>query len=517
MIKPKPFHYILFALLLLITALCSVSAKGMPLPVISDGAIVEYSDITYLLGGNEMYKNKDPSDFDFLFNNTPGHFRSIEPDEEWLKLEAEIRSRNLQYDEVVQWLTPIATQYNGNNRQWARDKLRIILESDRIMDMRTGDFFRPLAPEQLLSQGNLHLFDQVDGIPWKIFTDALTRGMLLTGPQGGGKTRLLIWLCKQLSSTDPPIPFFILDPKTGLKDWADYLNAEYIDIDDISIDLSPPPGLDYTTWLRSLSPQLGEVIGVIYGVELIQDLCSISLELRDRYIKNTGKQTQLCLHDLYDALPNLSGVSSGRRAGYKDAVATGLNRILTGSGNVFKCRKGIDLSTLFNHNIILGCRSITDEFSARFLASYLLYYLYESERFLPSNDKLKRALVFDDATRFLSVRTGFEASSAVSSLTHIYSVLRSSGNGVIAVSQIPHLLDKGILALSHTVVCVGALHYAEDTKMLAQMMGLNEEQRIGITQLDKREAIGFCAGSAWRKVVHGFTVDVSDVEGTKNG
>ena len=510
-------HYILFALLLLLAVFCSVSAKGLPLPLIFNDTRAEYRNITYLLKGSEMYKNKDPSKSDFLFKNKTRQFNSLEPDEELLKLEQELRQRNLLYTEEVQWFMQIAALSNNNNNQWARDKLRMILESDRIMDMRTGDFFRPLAPDQLLSQGNLYMFNQVDGIPWRIPRDALTRGMLLTGPQGGGKTRLLIWICKQLSSADPPIPFFILDPKMGLKDWADYLNAEYIDIDDISIDLSPPPGLNYITWLRSLSPQLGEVIGVIYGVELIQDLCTISLELRDRYIKNTGKQTQLCLNDLYDMIPNLSGVSRGRRSGYKDAVSTGLNRIITGSGNVFKCRKGIDLSTLFNHNIILGCRSITDEFSARFLAFYLLYYLYESERFMHSNDKLKRVLVIDDATRFFSVRTGFEASSTVSSLTHIYSVLRSSGTGIISVSQIPHLLDKGILALSHMVVCVGALHYAEDTKMIAQMMGLNEEQRIAVTQLHKQETIGLCAGSAWNKVVHGFTVDVPDVEGRENG
>ena len=347
----------------------------------------------------------------------------------------------------------------------------MILESERITDMRTGDVYRPLAPHNLLSQGDLHVFNQVDDAPWMIFKDALARGMLLTGPQGGGKTRLLLWLCKQLSTADPLIPFFIVDPKMGFKDWAGYLNAQYIDIDNIRIDLSPPPGLDYPTWLRSLAPQLGEVIGVIYGVEMIQDLCTICLDLRDRYIKETGKQTEVCLKDLFDAIPLLSNVSGGRRAGYRDAVLTGLNRILQGSADLFICRKGVDLATLFNQNIILGCRSITDEFSARFFAFYLLYYLYESERFSESSDKLKRVIVLEDASRFLSVRTGFDAASAVSSLTHIYSVLRSSGNGVIAVSQIPHLLDEGILALSHTVTCVGALHYAEDTKMISHIDG----------------------------------------------
>jgi hypothetical protein len=50
----------------------------------------------------------------------------------------------------------------------------------------------------------------------------------------------------------------------------------------------------------------------------------------------------------------------------QEAVVTGLSRILSGSGNLFKCRKGIHLSELFKRNVILGTRSITDDFAARF-------------------------------------------------------------------------------------------------------------------------------------------------------
>jgi hypothetical protein len=454
---------------------------------------------------------------DFLFNNKPRQFHSIDPDQQLLELESELRQRNLMFSTEVQWLMKTAAYAGNSSSQWARDKLRLILESERIMDIRTGDVFRPLAPEIKLCCGDLHLLNQADGVAWKIKRDALTRGMLLAGPQGGGKTRLLIWLCRQLSTSENPVPFLILDPKTGLKGWAGYLNAKYIDIEDIRIDMSPPQGLDYQTWLRSLAPQIGEIIGVIYGVELIQDLCSICLELRSRYVSQRGRETQICLKDLYEAISLLSNVSSGRRAGYKDGVSTGLNRILTGSGELFCCRRGSDPAAMFNHNVILGCRSTTDEFALKFLAFYLLYYLYESERFSAPSESLKRVLVFDDASRFLCTRTGFDAASSVSSLTHIYSVLRSSGNGIIAVSQMPHLLDPGIIALSNTVICVAGLHYAQDTRLIAQVMGLSEQQQSAIPGLARQEALGFCAGSAWNKPVHGFTVDVPDQEVNKNG
>jgi hypothetical protein len=181
---------------------------------------------------------------------------------------------------------------------------------------------------------------------------------------------------------------------------------------------------------------------------------------------------------------------------------------LTGTGDLFRCRKGIDLATLLNQNLILGCRSITDEFAAKFLALYLLYWLYEAERFSSPTDSLKRVLVLDDATLYLQKRTGFDSLSSTSSFTHIFARLRSSGNSIIATTQIPHLSDPGLLALSNTILCVGGLHYGEDTKLLTQMLSLSEEQRRAIPHLRKREVIGICAGSAWPRIVHGSTVEV---------
>jgi len=509
------FTYIFLALVTVATLVWAPEASVRPPSKASSGIVPAVNHNAHSRpGGLSMFYNKDPSHSRFLFEDKPRRFRSLEPDEQLLRLEQELRRRNLLYDPDVQWLMEKAALGSEAGRKWAIGQLETILEAERIHDMRTGDVFRPLAPKELLLQGDLHLLNQVDGIRWMIPTNALTRGMLLTGPQGGGKTRLLIWICRQL--LDRNIPYFILDPKQELKDWANYLDATYVTVDEISFDLSPPPGLTYEQWLRSLMPQLGEVIGVIYGVEILQEAATICIDQRERYIKETGKNTELCLNDLYTAVPFVTDISRGRRAGYRDAVTTGLSRILTGSGDLFRCRKGIDLTTIFSQNTILGCRSITDEFAAKFLALFLLYWLYEAERFAPSRDSLKRVLVLDDAAQYLQKRTGFDAASSTSSFTHIFARLRSSGNGVIATTQIPHLSDPGILALSHTIICAGGLHYGEDTKLLAQMLSLTEDQRRAIPHLGKREAIGLCAGSAWPKVVHGHTADVPDSRKDRN-
>jgi len=457
-----------------------------------------------------MHQNKAPPPWsDFLPEDRHRRFRSLEPDPEWLDLENDIRRRYLQHDPAVRWLMAIAAPGKTSNSAWARQKLRAILADEFIEDMQTGNVFRPLVPRELLIQGDLHLFNQSDGTPWMVPTNSLVRGMLLTGPQGGGKTRFLVWICRQLA--DRGIPFFALDPKEELKGWADYLNARYVSVEDISIDLSPPPGLTYEQWLRSLMPQLGEILGLVYSVELLQELATICIGQREKYILRTGRDTELSLNDLYAAVPFLTDVSRGRRAGYRDAVSTGLNRILAGTGNLFRCRKGIDLPAVFNQNTILGCRSITDEFAAKFLAFYLLFWLYEAKRFAPPTNHLERAIIMDDATLYLQKRTGFDAAGSTSSIAHVLARLRSSGNSLIATTQVPHLADPGILSLSHLAICLGGLHYGEDTKLLAQMMNLTEEQRRAIPYLARREAIGICAGSpAWPRVVHGYTVDVPD-------
>ena len=443
----------------------------------------------------------------FLFSQTSGS-GAFEPDAEWLALEQKLRERALLIDPDIQWLAALAATRGLANSQWARNKIRLILEGEQIEDMRTENAFRPPAPAAMLSQGQLHLFHQADGLAWLIPLTALTRGVFLTGPQGSGKSRLLVYLCWQLSRLG--IPYTVIDPKEGLKAWADYINARYYDISAWSLDFKPPAGTLYETFLPALMPQLADIIGVVYGTEILQQAASICIELRNRYVQQTGTNTEISLQDIYQALPLVSEVSKGRRYGYREAVSTGLSRILTGSGELFKCRKGVDLSILLNQNNVLGCADLTDEFATRWLPVYLLEWVSFESRNRAPTDAPKRVFIFDDASRYLAARGAFERQGSTSSLTHLLAKLRSTGNCTLFTTQIPHMSDAGVLALSHTVVCVGGLQYGPDTKILAEMMGLSPEQRIALSRLRKRQAVGICGSCQWTRPVHGYTVDVPD-------
>lgn len=503
-------RYYLFLLILSVMVATASGHSPVTLPS-SPTDIALTTNLSSLNQGVAMHYNNDPPE------NKDDIFKSLRPDPTLLALESKLRRRHLIYEPTVQDLLEKAYICSEETRQWAIHKLETLLQAESTEEMRTGNVFGPMAPEQLLRCGNLHLFNQANGIPWKIPLDALTRGMLLTGPQGGGKTRLLIWLCHQLNSFNPQIPFFLLDPKLGLKEWAGFLNATYIDVEDISFDMAPPPGLTYEQFLPALMPQLGDILGLIYGTELLQEAATICLELRRRSLEQ-GLDTEICLLDLYQAISSVKDTSRGRRSGYREAVSTSLGRILTGSGNLFKCRKGINLATLFNHNVILGCRSITDDFAAKFLALFFLFWLYESKRFSLPLDRLERLLIFDDATRYLANRGGFDGAATTSPFVTIFSHLRSSGCGVISTTQIPHLADPGVLALSHTVINVGGLHFGKDKNLLAEMMGLDDQQRQGLGKMAKREAVGFCAGSAFPGIVFGSTCDMPDSnKGIVNG
>jgi len=62
---------------------------------------------------------------------------------------------------------------------------------------REPDPFRPYGPEALLKQGDLHLMDQMDGVPYMIDHNKLLTGVLIIGPQGSGKSRFIRHLIQE--------------------------------------------------------------------------------------------------------------------------------------------------------------------------------------------------------------------------------------------------------------------------------------------------------------------------------
>ncbi len=79
-----------------------------------------------------------------------------------------------------------------------RTRLQLILDQYDTNAQRQPDAFRPYGPETYLKQGSLHLMDQMDQVPFLIDPDKLVTGLLIIGPQGSGKSRLIRHLITEL-------------------------------------------------------------------------------------------------------------------------------------------------------------------------------------------------------------------------------------------------------------------------------------------------------------------------------
>jgi hypothetical protein len=465
----------------------------------------------------EMNNPRDgPSNPDFLFKKRKIPWRSLEPDEELLQLEAELRQRQLWHRQDIQrWYN--ITCYSGKyNRAYATEKLKIAIEADRIEEMRYfEDPFRPLGPEVLLQQGELHLLNQVvDGVAWKVPRNAPLRGTLVVGPQGSGKSRFIVWLCKQLIDAHPPVKLLVIDPKGGLVPFASSLGALVVDISEVSLDLSPPSNITYSAWFREILPFIASQCSLIQSTELVLEAGNITLGLRDKFIEKTGKKTEVCLKDIYTCLSAVRDTGRGRRSGYLEAAQTALSRVINSTENLLACRRGVPISELFNYNVIIRCSSLTDELAFKVFITYLLYWKFAASREKKETNLLNNLVVIDDAQRAVAAKSGeLGEASPTTPLSHVLSVLRSSGCGLLIATQLPSQIDPGVIALSNLIIAVGSIHDASGQQVLGNVMSLTTEQRKALVKLGCREAVGFYGAGAYRRPVHGWVSKVPDPEG----
>jgi len=246
--------------------------------------------------------------------------------------------------------------------------------------------------------------------------------------------------------------------------------------------------------------------------EFLSLLCAVVL--RNKFIEKTGKNTELCLKDIYTCLSAVRDTERGRRAGYREAAETALLRILNASRNLFACRRGVPISELFNRNIIITCGSLTDELACKLFVTYLLYWKFADSRDKPETNTLQNLVIIDDAQRFLSTRSGEPGTSTCTTpLSHVLSVLRSSGCGLLVATQLPAQIDPGVIALSNLIIAIGGIHDVEGQQVLGNIMSLTAEQRKALVRLGCREAVGFYGAGAYRWPVHGWVPTVPNPEG----
>lgn len=293
----------------------------------------------------------------------------------------------------------------------------------------------------------------------------------------------------------------IISPKPEFPGLAQF---KRVDASKISLSLAPQQGKKLADFVFEFIPILGSICGLIYGIEILTEAAEIALQWLERYIKATGKQTELCLKDIAEALRSV--IAKGfRKGGYKDAAETGLE-LLIGKQNLFACRKGLPLEWLFGMNVILHAHSLTNPMQCQMLLLFLLYWFYRGAKLGGNDNRIKHVMIIDDASRFLSpIRSQFERQSITSPLGHILAVLREAGIAVIFVTQLPDQIDPAVLSLIRTVLVIGNITGDENLRVIKNCMSLEEIQKSNIIGFKRRESLLFCSGHKWAKPIHGWT------------
>ena len=421
-------------------------------------------------------------------------------------LEKELRDKALIFHPEVQRLLKTA---NSTYCQAIYDsvitRLQLILESHATECMRTSDPFRPYGPQSLLSQGSLRLIDQINEQEFLIDPNKLVTGMLIAGPQGSGKSRFITGLCHEIIKTKPDVKITVIDPKNG---FGNLIQFKHLALDDISLDLTPPPNVSQRNFVYEFMPILADTCHLIYSLDFVNQAVDIAYSQLQHYVKQTGRETSLCLRDIYEALLSIK-VKNFRQVGYHDAAKTALSLIL-GVQSIFSCRKGLSLDWIFSQNTVINARNLTNSYQCKVLVIFLLFWLYQRARNLPETTEIKHVLIIDDATRFVGTANEFSAQKRTSSLGHILSVLRSSGVSCVFASQLPAQIDPAVLSLSRNIIVTGNINGEDNLRVLKSFMSLTEDQKNAIPRFKTREALAFISGSSWPHPVHGWTPFVAD-------
>ena len=386
------------------------------------------------------------------------------------------------------------------------NRLSVLVAHNKNTAIIQPDSYRPYANKKYCNDGKIHISTQPNGVKYYIDVNALLRCVLILGGQGSGKSRLLTKLLIQIKTLYPAIKICVIDFKNGFRNLHPIINAKAINLESISLTLDPPSDMSQEAFLYELTSQIAESTGIIYGVDLINTAAERALEKANELKKITKADVSICLSDLLYELYQIQ-TKSYRIGGYLDADKTALS-FLIGKSALFRCRKGLSIKDIIKDNCIINCRSITHDTQARWLVTYILYWLYQDARNSEESKTLKRIVVVDDANRVLQKQ---KMGNTISSLGNILSLLRSTGTALIAASQLPSMVSHDIISLSKCMFTVGAIN-GEHIKVIKEFMGLTCDQANQLTQFKNRESLTYISGSSYSLPIHGFVPMVEDLQ-----
>ena len=444
---------------------------------------------------NYNFQNPDP-------NGQLSQFKSLRYDPEMERLKLALIAINKWEIHQIQNLYRRAKKGTARGSQQAVFQLLKIIEDYKVEHMESADPFIPHATAEQISNNRrgVHILDQAgNGIPMYVDEDNFLFITLTLGRVNGGKSSAIFNILRQIS-----VNKLILDPKNIWHLRAEALNAQTV-FWPYSVALEIPPTVEAMEGLFLMLEGISAICGLQYGIVPMSESAKLCREQVKKYIAQTGKNTTICLQDIYHALNliDLKGIKRDYLASCKAALM-----LLVGPNNLFATRNGLPISEIYNGNYILPTHRCSRLQSQALYLYFISYKLIDSYEALESTH-LESIIVIDDSSSYISKsENSFGSGYKNSYASHATKKLRGSGQGQIFVNQDLISVYDDIKSASVNKIIVGGLD--EISNEIATMMNLTEEQVKYLPQMKPRECIAYFP-KHYPKAVHGFIPEVASI------
>ena len=369
----------------------------------------------------------------------------------------------------------------------------------------------------------------------RIGYEQLKRHVFVTGATGAGKSTTMRQLLLNLyrPSANEHIPFLVIEPVKReyreLKTWIPELQVITLGADDCNVSLAPfnvEQELGLVPHIDNLKAAFNASMGNYSSMPFILEDILYKAYEQCGWDLSTGKNPYMDkfneagvlahtvpkMEDLKDLVkPSIEGFFENRPSDYGNSLYGALkarigSMIRGAKGHVLnRFENAIDMASLLKKPCVIELWPFTDNEEKAFVMALIMIKLYEYRQKIDLIGKgnvdhpLEHVLVIEEAHRLLSKQqaAGEYSSSgrqkAVEFFADILAEIRSYGQGIVIVDQIPSKLIPDVLK-NTDVKIAHRLADKEDREVIGGTMNLTKEQIGEVSRLRPGEGVVYYSG-----------------------
>ena len=300
--------------------------------------------------------------------------------------------------------------------------------------------------------------------------DDLTRGLLIVGSTGSGKTNDALWIAAAL--TDLGVPTLVIDVKREYRRLLGVVDARervaVVPAERFAFNpLRPPKGVGALEWTQVFAETFAYEFGLSEPSKAILYWAAEGLR------EEGGPMT---LRALYERVEGYRPRSEGE-ANSRASVLNRLYLLDRGPlGAALSAEEGHDVGDLLERTLVLELGPTMDVSVQSFLMGILIAHVYAYLSRLPRTagpkDRLRYAIVVEEAHRVLGERRPEWMAGRRSFIERAVAEGREFGLGFVLIDQMPSQLSAYAVANCNTIIAhrlVGARDHEEMVRVLRLM------------------------------------------------